>query len=89
MLALYLAYAFQLDDPYWACLTVWTVANPTPGLVLSKSLYRVIGTLIGVVFGIILIALFAQTPELFVLGLALADSAGGSATVMAAISSSC
>jgi uncharacterized membrane protein YccC len=71
MLALYLAYSFQLDDPYWACLTVWTVAHPIPGMVLSKSLYRVIGTLIGAIFGVMLIALFAQAPELFVLGLAL------------------
>src|SRR5471030_655540 len=71
MLALYIAYALQLESPYWAWLTVWLVAQPTPGMLLSKSLYLVIGTLGGAVFGITLIALFAQTPELFVLGLAL------------------
>jgi uncharacterized membrane protein YccC len=70
MLALYTAYALQLESPYWAMLTVWLVAQPTPGMLLSKSLYLVIGTMAGAVFGITLIALFAQTPELFVLGLA-------------------
>ena len=40
-------------------------------MLLSKSLYLVIGTMAGAVFGIALIALFAQAPSLFVLGLAL------------------
>jgi len=71
MLALYIAFALQLESPYWAWLTVWIVAQPTPGMLLSKSLYLVLGTFAGAFFGIMLIALFAQTPELFVLGLAL------------------
>jgi uncharacterized membrane protein YccC len=71
MLALYVAFALQLESPYWAWLTVWIVAQPTPGMLLSKSLYLVLGTIAGAVFGITLIALFAQTPELFVLALAL------------------
>lgn len=71
MLALYIAFALQLESPQWAWLTVWIVAHPMPGTVLSKSLYRIIGTVCGSIFGIILIALFAQTPELFVLALAL------------------
>src|SRR5476649_29772 len=70
MLALYIAFALQLESPYWAWLTVWIVAQPTPGMLLSKSLYLVLGTFAGAFFGITLIALFAQTPELFVLGLA-------------------
>ena len=71
MLALYVAFALQLESPYWAWLTVWIVAQPTPGMLLSKSLYLVLGTIAGAVFGIMLIALFAQAPELFVLALAL------------------
>src|SRR5271163_641141 len=71
MLALYIAYALQLDAPYWACLTVWFVANSTAGMVLSKGLYRALGTIAGAILGIILIAFFAQTPELFVLAMAL------------------
>ena len=71
MLALFAAFYMQLESPFWAWLTVWIVAQPTTGMVLSKSLYRVIGTICGSLLGIILIALFAQTPELFVLALAL------------------
>ena len=71
MLALYIAFALQLDSPVWAWLTVWIVAQPTPGMVLSKSLYRVIGTIAGAALAIVLISLFAQTPELFVVALGL------------------
>jgi uncharacterized membrane protein YccC len=71
ILALYAAFAFQLESPHWAWLTVWIAAQPSPGMTLSKSLYRVIGTIAGAILGIILIALFAQTPELFVFALAL------------------
>ena len=28
MLALYIAFALQLESPYWAWLTVWIVAQP-------------------------------------------------------------
>ena len=71
MVALYIAFALQLDSPVWAWLTAWIVAQPTPGMALSKGLYRFVGTIIGSIFGIVLIALFAQTPELFVLALSL------------------
>jgi uncharacterized membrane protein YccC len=70
MLALYIAFVLQLDTPVWAWLTVWIVAQPTPGMMLSKSLYRIIGTISGAIGGVVLIALFAQTPELFVVALA-------------------
>src|SRR5271155_992444 len=71
MLALYLSFFFQLESPYWTLLAVWILAQPTPGMMLSKSLYFSLGTVAGAVLGIVLIALFAQTPELFVLALAL------------------
>ena len=70
MVALYVAFALQLDSPVWAWVTTWIVAQPTPGMTLSKGIWRFIGTIIGSFMGIVLIALFAQTPELFVLGLA-------------------
>ena len=71
MLALYIAFALQLDAPYWAWITVWIVAQPTSGMMLSKSLFRVIGTVAGALLAVVLISLFAQAPELFVLALAL------------------
>jgi uncharacterized membrane protein YccC len=71
VLALYLAFFLQLDEPYWAGLAVWMVAQPTPGMAISKSIYRVIGTVVGCAMAVVLIAFFAQTPELFILALAL------------------
>jgi len=36
MLALYVAYVLQLESPYWAWLTVWIVAQPTPACCFRK-----------------------------------------------------
>ncbi len=71
MLALYLAFFLQLDQPYWAGMAVIMGTQPTPGMALSKSYYRIVGTLFGSVMGVVLIAFFSQTPELFILALAL------------------
>jgi uncharacterized membrane protein YccC len=71
MLALWLAFFLQLDEPYWAGLTVWILAQPTPGATISRSIYRIAGTIVGAIMGVVLIAFFSQTPELFILALAL------------------
>jgi len=46
-LALALSLALHLDSPYWAGMTVWVVAQPTRGMVMAKSLYRLVGSAIG------------------------------------------
>jgi uncharacterized membrane protein YccC len=71
IIALYVAYALQLESPYSAATTVLIVSSPVQGMVLAKSVYRFLGTLIGAVASIALVAWFAQTPELFILGSAL------------------
>jgi len=71
LLALWLAYLFELDTPYSAATTVLIVAHPMHGMVLSKSLYRMGGTLVGAVMALVLMGLFAQSPEMFILGLSL------------------
>jgi hypothetical protein len=70
LLALYASFALQLESPYWTLLAVWILAMPTPGTMLSKSFYFSLGTIGGAAMGIVLIALFVQAPELFVLALA-------------------
>ncbi|HUO54830.1 MAG TPA: FUSC family protein [Rhodoblastus sp.] len=70
LLALWLAFTFQLETPYSAMTTVLIVSNPVQGMILAKSVYRFGGTLIGGVAGVALIALFAQTPVLFLFGFA-------------------
>jgi len=70
LIALYIAFLMNLDDPKWAAMTVWIVAQPHRGMTLSKSQYRIVGTVIGAAMALVLTALFAQTPEMFLLALA-------------------
>lgn len=46
-IALFLAFVFQLQSPLSAATTVLIVSNPTVGAMVSKSVWRLIGTLIG------------------------------------------
>ena len=54
LLALFIAFWLGLDDPRWALLTVFVVAQPDSGLVLAKSFYRIIGTAAGVLITVAL-----------------------------------
>ncbi len=71
MLALYLSFLFQIDEPLWAAVTVWQVIQPAPGMAISKGFWRIVGVAIAAIMGVVLIALFSQAPELFILSLAL------------------
>jgi uncharacterized membrane protein YccC len=65
LLALLIAFEFNLDQPKWALLTVFIVAQPQSGLVLAKSFYRIIGTVVGAAGALLLVSLFAQERVLF------------------------
>ncbi|NUU00129.1 FUSC family protein [Herbaspirillum robiniae] len=71
LLALGIGYALDLESPRSALITVFIVMQPQSGMILAKSFYRVIGTLIGSVAIVVFVGLFAQTPELFLLASAL------------------
>ncbi|MBV8191443.1 MAG: FUSC family protein [Alphaproteobacteria bacterium] len=71
LLALWVAFRFDLDDPKWAVLTVFIVARPQSGHVLAKSFYRIVGTLVGAALAMLLVSLFAQERVLFLGSLAL------------------
>ncbi|PWV61238.1 FUSC family protein [Plasticicumulans acidivorans] len=71
LLALWLAYWFELSTPFSAATTVLLVAQPMHGMVLAKSLYRLGGTLIGALMALLLTAAFAQHPEMFILSFGL------------------
>jgi uncharacterized membrane protein YccC len=71
LISLLIAFTFNLDQPQWALLTVFIVSQPQSGLVLGKSFYRIIGTLVGAVVALLLVALFAQERVLFLGVLAL------------------
>lgn len=72
LIALLVAFTFNLDQPYWALLTVFIVSQPQQsGQVLAKSFYRIIGTVIGAAVALFLVALCAQERVLFLGGLAI------------------
>ena len=70
-LALWLAYRLQLPQPSTVLATVFIVTQTQSGQVLAKSFYRLIGTLLGLVVMVLLIALFNQERVPFMLSLAL------------------
>ncbi|GAC1620096.1 MAG: FUSC family protein [Nevskia sp.] len=71
LLALWLAFRLGFDSPRSAMLTVFIVAQPQTGLVLAKSFYRIVGTMVGCLATFLLVGLFAQQRELFLAAMAL------------------
>ncbi|MBO1323852.1 FUSC family protein [Acetobacter sp. TBRC 12305] len=71
LIALVIALWMELDDPQWAAMTVWIVAQGSRGESLSKARWRLVGTGIGVVMSITLISAFNQNAWLFFPALAL------------------
>lgn len=60
LLAYLVAFAVQLESASSAGLCVAIVAQPTPGMAMSKALYRVLGTILGGIVGFALVSLFPQ-----------------------------
>lgn len=65
LIALVIALWMELDDPQWASMTVWIVAQGSRGESISKAKWRLVGTAIGVVMSITLISAFIQQAWLF------------------------
>jgi uncharacterized membrane protein YccC len=70
-LAIWVAMVLDLPQPKTAMTTVFIVMQPQSGMVLAKSFYRICGTIAGLIVMLAFIDLFAQTPILFVLSIAL------------------
>lgn len=70
-LALYLAFILQMQQPQWALTTVFIVNQPLSGMVLSKGVYRLLGTFVGAVVSLGMIAAFGQASLMFLLCMAL------------------
>ncbi|WP_454634866.1 FUSC family protein [Bradyrhizobium cenepequi] len=70
MLALYIGLAFGLPRPYWAMTAVYVVANPISGATISKSVDRMLGTLLGATGAVVLVPMLVNAPELLVLAIA-------------------
>jgi uncharacterized membrane protein YccC len=55
LVALVVAYLFNVPHPWWAAMTVWLVAQPTRGLLLERSLARLAGTACGALAGALIL----------------------------------
>ena len=56
LVALAVAYSFDVPHPWWAAMTVWLVAQPTRGLLLERSLARLAGTACGALAGALILS---------------------------------
>lgn len=68
-LALTFAYYLNLDEPYWAMTSAAVVSFPTVGGVISKSLGRIAGSLLGAAAALILAGHTLNEPWLFLLSM--------------------
>jgi uncharacterized membrane protein YccC len=71
LLTLYLAFVFDLEQPKWSIMAVVIVSQPSAGMTLARSFGQVIGTTVGAVVAVIIMALFPQAPLPFLVTLAL------------------
>jgi uncharacterized membrane protein YccC len=69
--ALYIAFALDLERPYWAMFTVFIVANPIAGAVRSKTVYRFLGTFAGASISLLLVPPLVHAPVLLCLATSL------------------
>ena len=76
-LALYAAFWLQLNDPYWAATSAGIVAQPGLGASLRKGRFRAIGTVIGGIAIVVLVAVFPQNHPALLVSLALWGAACG------------
>ncbi|KQM19267.1 FUSC family protein [Novosphingobium sp. Leaf2] len=68
--AAYISFSIGLERPYWAFLTSYIVAAPLAGAVVSKAVFRVIGTFVGASAAVIMVPPLDHSPELLTLAIA-------------------
>lgn len=71
MLAYYLALSIGLQRPSWAIITVYIVSQTSAGASLSRSVYRLVGTVVGAAATVNIVPTFVNQPILCSVVLAL------------------
>lgn len=71
MLATFIAFSIGLERPYWAFLTAYIVSGPLAGAVVSRAMYRLVGTIGGATFAVFIVPPLVQAPVLLVAAMAL------------------
>ena len=70
-LSFYVAFQLELSEPSWAATTAALVCQPVLGASLRKSMFRMVGTVVGAIAIVILAALCRQDRVSFLVGLTL------------------
>jgi uncharacterized membrane protein YccC len=71
MLALFVAFSFELPNPGWAALTVFIASRPAiGGGIWAVAAYRLVGTMFGMAAALVIIPNLVDAPELMILALA-------------------
>ncbi|UXS42249.1 FUSC family protein [Agrobacterium tumefaciens] len=65
--ALAVAHLLSIHHPWWAAMTVWLVAQPTRGLLMERSVARLVGTICGAVAGASILIIHAYLPVTLIL----------------------
>lgn len=65
MLAYYIALSIGLERPSWAIITVYIVSQTSVGASLSRSLYRLVGTVVGAGIMVLIVPAFVNMPLFF------------------------
>ena len=72
--ALAVAYALGLEHPHWAAMSAWASSQPMREQLLSRSLYRLGGSIVGVVYAVLLVLVAQDSIWVLALGLALSTA---------------
>jgi uncharacterized membrane protein YccC len=70
-LALLVAKQLGLEHPQWSAMTVWAASQPWRGQLVEKSLFRALGTIVGVIAGVALVVVAGDSLVILVAGLSL------------------
>lgn len=62
MLAYYIALSIGLERPSWSIITVYIVSQTSVGASLSRSIYRLAGTIAGATMTVVIVPVFVNTP---------------------------
>lgn len=81
-LALFVTYWLELQNSFWAATTAAITCQPNLGASLQKGRYRVLGTIIGAIVMVGLLALFSQQRNMLIFALALWCGLCGCAAVL-------
>lgn len=71
LLSYYFALRIGLERPYWSLISCYIVSQPLTGALVSKGIFRLIGTLIGAVAAILMVPNLGTAPELLICAIAL------------------